>query len=285
MVTVTWLVRSADRRLVVEGPLHLGLWWPTLSAQIPGAYGWPVSLDSRPAALTLTDATTPADARRIINARLHVEHLGHNMLSLHGVALMKAGRTVLLIGDHGAGKSLTGLSMITSMGWSPVAGDTCLVRLDTQGIVEVVGGTRAFVVRRPAIDRWFPTISRSEGDGERIDLADSLPSHELGTPRLSGIVMVAVDSGGAASPPVLCGEKVAASALYRASGHLLAKVLDDAAADPLSLVEGSELARHRLRLVRRLASSVRCCWLRGTPGAMAAAVDAMTREEDQRWAS
>ncbi|MEV4199352.1 hypothetical protein [Micromonospora globbae] len=284
-MTARWLIRSASRRLVVEGPPHLGLWWPTLSAQIPGAYGWPVGVGNGPAALTLTDATAPAEARRIINARLHVEHLGADTLSLHGVAVAKAGRAVLLIGDYGAGKSLTGLSMIMSMGWSPVAGDTCLVRLDAQGNAEVVGGTRAFVVRRFATDRWFPTLAPSEGDGERIDLADSLPSLECGTPRLAGIVMVAVDGGGFASPPVPCGGQVAANALCRASSHLLTKVLDDAAADPLSLMEGPALARRRLRLVRRLASTDRCWWVRGTPDEMAAAVDAMTREEDQRWAS
>jgi hypothetical protein len=78
---------------------------------------------------------------------------------------------------------------------------------------------------------------------------------------------------------------VAANALYRASGHLLAKVLDNAAADPLLLMEGSELARLRLRLVRRLASTVPCCWVPGTPGEIAATVNAMTDEGDQRWAS
>lgn len=264
---------------MVEGPQRLGLWWPTLSAQIPGAHGGPISVDSGLAALTLTDSTTPADARRIINAKLHAEHLGHDTLSLHGVAVAKAGRAVLLIGDYGAGKSLTGLSMIMSMGWSPVGGDTCLVRLDAQGIVDVVGGTRAFVVRSSAIARWFPTLAISEENGVRIDLADSLPSHSGGgAPRLAGIVMVAVDGGGFAPQPVPCGEQVAASALYRASGHMLAKVLDDAAADPLSLMEGSELARRRLWLVRRLSSTVRYWWLRGTPGDMAAAVDTATRE-------
>jgi len=284
-VTVRWLIRSASIRLVVNGPSRLGQWWPRLSAQIPGAYGRSVSVANGPAAFVLTDLTTLADTRRLINAMLHSEHLGHDTLSLHGVAVTKAGRAVLLIGDYGAGKSLTGLAMIRSMGWSPVAGDTCLVRLDAQGTVDVIGGTRAFVVRRSAMARWFPAVALSEGDSERVDLADSLPSQDGGTRRLAGIVIATVDGGNSVSPPVPCGRQVAANALYRASGHLVAKVLDDAAADPLLLMEGSELARLRLRLVRRLASTVRCCWVPGTPGEIAATVNAMTDEEDQRWAS
>lgn len=282
-MTARWVVRSAGRRLVVAGPPHLGLWWPTLLAQIP-ADGVPAGVNDEPAALTFADETTQADARRTINARLHAEHLSNDTLSVHGVALAKAGLAMLLIGDYGAGKSLTGLAMIMSMGWSPVAGDTCLVRLNVQDRFDVVGGTRAYVLRRSAIARWFPTFALGEADGERVDLAASLPSDGSGAvPKLASIIMVDVDDNGFDSPPTPCEEQVAANALYRASGHLLAKILDDVAADPLSLMEGSELARRRLRLVRRLASTVRCWWVRGKPGDMAAAVDAMTRGEDQRW--
>ncbi|MDG4763324.1 hypothetical protein O7632_04255 [Solwaraspora sp. WMMD406] len=285
-MTVNWVVRSGSRRLVVAGPPHMAVWWPALLAQIPAAYGGPVEVGNELAALTLTDGTTQADTRRIINARFHAEHLSNDTLSVHGVAVAKAGRAMLLIGDYGAGKSLTGLAMILSMGWSPVAGDTCLVRLNSRGLFDVVGGTRAYVLRRSAIEQWFPTLALGAADGDRVDLAESLPGSDSNTaPRLAGIMIVAVDGGGFASPPIPCGEQVAGNALYRASGHLLAKVLDDAAADPLSLLEGSELARRRLRLVRRLTSTVRCWWVRGEPGGMAAAVDAVTREEDQRWVS
>ncbi len=282
-MTTRWLIRSASTRLVVEGPSCLGRWWPALSTQIPGAYGSPTRVNRGPAALTFTESTTPADARRMINARLHVEHLDNETLSLHGVAVAKAGRAVLLIGDHGTGKSLTGLAMIMSMGWSPVAGDTCLVRPNGQNKTDVVGGTRAFVVRRSTVARWFPALALPQGNGKRVDLADSLPVHAA-VPSLAGIVIVAVDSGGSVSPIVPFDRQAAANALYRASGHLLAKVLDHAQADPLSLMEGTELARLRLRLVRRLASTVRCCWLQGTPADMATAVDAMTSKGDQRWA-
>ncbi|MFI6162582.1 hypothetical protein ACIA59_21865 [Micromonospora haikouensis] len=251
-------------------------------AQIPAARGGSIGADDEVAALILTDAITRDDVRRTINARFHVEHLSNDTLSLHGVALQKAGQAFLLIGGYGAGKSLTGLAMIMSMGWSPVAGDTCLVRLNDRGFFDVVGGTRAYVVRRSTIARWFPILALGEVDGERVDLAVSLPGDSGDVvSRLAGIVMVDVDGGVLGSPPIPCGEQVAANALYRASGHLLDKILDDAAADPLSLLEGSELARRRLRLVRRLASTVRCWWVRGEPSGMATAVNAIACEEDQ----
>jgi len=282
-VTTSWAVHSGSNRLVVAGPPHLGRWWPTLLAQIPAAHSGPVEVDRETASLTLADATTRADARRTINARFHAEHLCDDTLSVHGVAVAKAGHAMLLIGDYGAGKSLTGLAMIMSMGWSPLAGDTCLVRLNGQGSFDVVGGTRAYVLRRSAIERWFPTFVLGQADDERVDLAASLPSDaSVAVADLAGIVMVAVDGDSFGSPPAPCGEQVAASALYRASGHLLSKILDDAAADPLSLLEGPELARRRLRLVRRLASTIRCWWVRGSPGDIAAVVDAMQREEDRR---
>jgi len=278
-VTANWLIRSASRHLTVKGPPRLDVWWPALSAQIPGAHGDLFGSDSGAATLTLTDVVTPADARRIINARLHAEQLDAATLSVHGVAVANADRAVLLIGDYGAGKSLTALAMIMSMGWFPIAGDTCLVRVGEAGIVDVVGGTRAFVLRRCTAERWFPTIALPERRGERVDLAESLPGNSIGgVHNLVSIVMVAVDGGDCAPEPVRCGEQLAANALYRASGHLLTKVLDDTAADPLSLLEGPALARRRLLLVRRLASSVRCWWVRGTPGDMAAAVDALTRK-------
>ncbi|QOC93853.1 hypothetical protein [Micromonospora craniellae] len=235
--------------------------------------------------LVLTPLTTPADVRRLVNARLHAEHLGNDTLSMHAVAVAKAGRAVLLVGDHGAGKSLTGLKMITSMGWHPIAGDTTLVRLGTTGRIDVVGGTRAFVMRRSAVAHWFPALALPIGGGERIDLAESMPIHVEGAPLLCGIVMVTVDRSNCDSPPLRCGQQVTVNALYRASGYLITKVLDDVAAEPLSLVEAPELARHRLRLVRRLASAVRCWWLRGTPGEMAEAIDGMTVEGNQRWAN
>ncbi|CUU60611.1 hypothetical protein Ga0074812_14328 [Parafrankia irregularis] len=281
-MTRGWLIRSAGTRLEVKGAPHLGRWWPILSAQIPGVCGPPADGHGGPDALRINDSAGPADTRRIINAGLHVGHLGTETLSVHGVAVAKAGQAMLLIGDHGAGKSLTALGMIQSMGWSPVAGDTCLVRLDARGVAVVVGGTRAFVVRRADVTRWFPALAFAEQDGELVDLAVSLPGFSGGAPRLAGIVMVAVDGGAFGSPPVACDERVAMNALCRASGHLLAKVLDDAAADPLSLLESPDLVRRRMQLVRLLASTVRCWWARGTPDVLAAAVESLAREGASR---
>src|SRR5262249_55200935 len=201
-------------------------------------------------------------------------------------AVAKASRAVLLIGDHGAGKTITALMMIMRMGWFPVGGDTCLVRLPARGCVRVVGGTSAFAVRRSAMARWFPALPVPEGDGENADLASRLPDYgRLRAPSLVGVVMVAIDAGGTGSPALLCETQIATNALYRASGYLLAKVLDDVAANPLVLVEGAELARRRLKLVRRLPSTVGSWRGRWTPTPMAAAADELANEGSRRWAS
>ena len=84
---------------------------------------------------------------------------------------------------------------------------------------------------------------------------------------------MAVDGGpGGTGLLTRCDEHTARNAWYRASGHLLDKVLDDHHADPLRLVENGELARQRVRLVRLLAASTGCASIRGDPHQLAAMI-------------
>jgi hypothetical protein len=278
-----WLVASAGTALVVEGPDELAMWWSDLAPQIPGTSDEPLSVGLGPETLAVADDATRTDARRMINGHVHAAHLGNDTLSLHGVALSKGRHAVVLLGGHGAGKSLTGLAMIQELGWRPVAGDTCLIRISTAAEPRVVGGTRSYIVRRHETSRWFPTLAVSGGDGDRVELSGRFTPHGAPTSiSLVGIALVSIDGIETATHRLPRSGHVAANAIYRASRHLIDKVLDDPAQDPLSLVEGPELARRRLYLVRQLVATTGCRWFRGTPLAMATAIDEMA-DGGQRW--
>jgi hypothetical protein len=97
---------------------------------------------------------------------------------------------------------------------------------------------------------------------------------------LVGVTQVTVDGGpGGTGSVTRCEEHIARNAWYRASGHLLDKVLDDHHADLLRLVEDKELARRRARLARILAASTGCGWIRGDPHQMAAMINRMSGRE------
>lgn len=282
-MTKKWLVASAGTDLVVKGPDRLAVWWPELAPQIPGTSDRPLSERSGPVLAHVNDATTRTDARRMINAQLHAAHLGHDTLSVHAVALSNGHRSVALLGGHGAGKSLTGLAMIQELGWQPVAGDTCLIQINSAAVPRVIGGTRSYIVRRHDTSRWFPELLLPGGFADRVELDGRLAprSVQLPTP-LAGVALVSIDSTDTAMHRLPRSGQVAANAIYRASRHLIDKVLDDPGQDPLSLVEGPELARRRLRLVRQLVASTDCRWFRGTPHAMATGINEMA-DGGQRW--
>ncbi|MGH3720382.1 MAG: hypothetical protein ACRDRI_16365 [Pseudonocardiaceae bacterium] len=228
---------------------------------------------TEPAQVTLPEDVTLGDARRWINAHLHRAHLGNDTVSVHGVAVAHADGAVALLGEHGAGKSLTGLALMIGHGWRAVAGDTVLVHVG-EGTPRVVGGTGAYIVRRQETRRWFPELRLPPlRDGDTVDISEQLPGDpRSGIPLVAGI-QVAVDGGFSGDDPMVwCDGQTARNAWYRASGHLLDKVLDDHHADPLRLVEVPELARARIRLVRRLAAGVGCGWLRGSPHRVAEAI-------------
>lgn len=270
-----WEVTSAGQRLRVVGPAELSRWWPRIGPQIPGAASGALASVVGHAQLRLPDAVTVADARRWINAHLHCVHLRRDTLSVHGVALAHEGRAVVLLGGHGAGKSLTGLALMRGYQWWPVAGDTVLVQVRERAVPLVIGGTSAYLVRWREARRWFPELPLPGDGGERVDLSGQ-PTLGAGFP-LIGVIQVAVDASHSGTGSVTrCEEHTACNAWYRASGHLLDKVLDDQHADPLRLVEDGELTRQRARLVHRLAASMGCGWCRGDPHQMAAAISRLS---------
>jgi hypothetical protein len=275
-VSAVWEVISAGQRLRVAGPAELPRWWPRIGPQIPGVASDALASVVGQAQLRLPEAVTAADARRWINAHLHCVHLRRDTLSVHGVALAQEGRAVLLLGGHGAGKSLTGLALMRGYQWWPVAGDTALVQVSDWPLV--VGGTSAYLVRRREAHRWFPELSLPVAGEERVDVSGHQPVLDEGPGfPLVGAIQVAVDASHSGTGSVTrCEKHTAANAWYRASGHLLDKVLDDHHADPLRLVEDGALTRARVRLVHRLAASIGCGWCRGDPHQIAAAISRLS---------
>lgn len=171
---VVWRVVSAGRCLRVAGPVELGRWWARMRPQIPGTVSGGLVSVAEPAQVTLPEDVTLGDARRWINAHLHRVHLGDDTVSVHGVAVAHDDGAVLLLGGHGAGKSLTGLALMTGHGWRAVAGDTVLVHVG-EGTPSVVGGTGAYTVRRRETRWWFPAVRLPLSGGDTVDISGQLP--------------------------------------------------------------------------------------------------------------
>lgn len=285
-----WVLSSGGVRLLVDGPDHLAAWWPRLLASIPSGTvvssdlpAW-VGTDAVADRLTIAAATTPADLRRLVNAHLHAAHLHQRVLSLHGVAVADADRGVLLLGGHGAGKSLTGLAMLTGYGWSIAAADTCLIRVPVGEPPQLLGGTGTYLVDGEAVTRWFPHLAGPSAAVGRCDLAEHpglgpLAAWSAGV-EVATVVWVQFDSGTPSASWGRLDDQVAVSAVYRASGYLLTKVLDDEAAEPLVLVENAALTAERLRLARHLGGRLGCWWIRGNPHQIADVVDRLARKGD-----
>ncbi|MFD7552474.1 hypothetical protein [Streptomyces sp. NPDC059816] len=222
------------------------------------------------------------DARRLVNARLHLLHLAAGCLALHAVAVERDGTAVLLLGGHGAGKSLTALAL-AERGWRVLAGDVALLDTPSSGSTtgyRVVGGTSAFIVRPGAVRRWLPTVPLPVHHGGRADLAGH-PGLRTRPPTgpvpLGGAVIVDVDGDPRTGDgPELVDAHTAVSVWWRAGSHLLDRVLDHGDL-VLRTLETEPLAHHRLLLVRALADQVPLHTIRGTPQHLADRIEHLTR--------
>jgi hypothetical protein len=279
-----WEVTSAGASLHVSGPSLLATWWPIIAPHLPMASIREGTAD-RAVDAVIPAGASPADVRRWLNAHLHCLHLGRDVLALHAVALERDGGVILLLGDHGAGKSLTGLAMVRA-GWRVVAGDVALVRMVRprragEAVVHVLGGTNAYLVNRDAVSCCFPGIGLPDNDQEKIDLSDRLSIFEGGEldrswggwPLVHAAMVHAFceRSCSRRASVTNADSHTAASILYRASGHLLNRV-PLVGHDPLGLLETPDQARRRLRLVRELAATVRVQTVTGPPTAIEAVI-------------
>lgn len=266
---------SAGRTLPVMDDGRLTRWWHTLHRHIPGATAaapTPLSSPREEPAVDVTGCEDPSQARRVINAHLHLLHLGNDTLSVHATALATPGGkgAVLLLGGHGAGKTLVATALAL-MGWTPMAGDVALMRVgDTTS--EVVGGTRAFMVRTAPTGRWFPHFPRPDRDVADLGhLWEESPT--LATVPVLAAVWVRVDGD-----PHLDSAKsesmdshTAHNLWWTAGAHLLNRVTP-VGYDPLRLLEAPALVRHRAALTRTAAERLVPTALWGSPQAIAATI-------------
>jgi hypothetical protein len=221
----------------------------------------------------LSGAVPAGDVRRLLNALLHCRYLHHGLLTLHAIAVARAGQVVMLIGGHGTGKTLTALAL-HERGWRLLAGDVCVVGPDG----EFHGGTTAVTVRAGALHRYLPDVARrfhaepagTEDIGDRLAVSSAGATHPV-----SAVVQVRVESR---DRPVWSPvpEHVRRSALYQASGHQLDRVLESRRW-PLHNLEAPELTQVRLDLVTRLAGRVPAWTSLGSPAQIATAVEGLER--------
>lgn len=284
----TYELVSAGRSLVVRANSALFTRWVTIAPHLPGVLpdGLRLCCGARPIVVRLGEGIRVGDARRLLNAHLHLLHLVHGTLCLHAVALRHPadGRVVLLLGGHGAGKTLVALALFKH-GWRVMAGDVALVDCSTDHMPpSVVGGTAAFLARTGPTRRWFPDLTPASGQAHmssRMDLShlpglrESLPV-EPGRVTVALLVDVDGDRMAGAGTVEALEDPTAATVWWRASGHLLERLLDD---DQMVLrqLEDSATAAHRLSRVRALAREIPLYAVWGAPEAIADRIEQLAQ--------
>lgn len=272
-------VASAGRSLRVTADSPIVAWWPQIAVHVPGA-------DPGPLAVLDTDAETDlrldggvdaADARRLINAHLHLLHLRHATLCLHAVVLARPDRrgTIVLLGGHGAGKTLVGIAL-AERGWRPVAGDVAL--LDVAPELRVRGGTSAVLARRAAVARWFPDLPLAAVATDRVELHGRWAGRalrEVGPPLAAVLVDVDGDPRAAAADIQSVDEHTARTVWLRASTHLLDRVLHSSPT-VLRLLEDRAAAHQRMTLVDEVAARLALHTAWGAPRDIATQVEELT---------
>lgn len=278
---VLYTVTSLRRDLTVLAPPGAAAWWPRMAEHLPGVAADGITRTAQSPS-DAADAVIPewadaADTRRLVNAYLHGLHLRHRTLCVHAAALYQpySGAAVLLLGGHGAGKTLVTLAL-ARRGWRPLAGDVAL--LDCRGATPTLaGGTRAVIVRSGPVRRWFPDLQVTGADLDRLLRVEP----EGGRP-VRVAVLVDVDGDPRAGGGVVgeVDQHTAATVWLRASGHLLDRVLEEGRTALRSL-EDAAAARRRLALVRACADRLGMYAVWGAPGVVADQVEGLV-EGSQR---
>lgn len=266
-----WVVVSAGRHLRVDAGRDFGQRWPMLAGHVPATACYPAAVVLHPGGSVVSGGQewSNGDLRRWLNAHLHCLHLRHETVTAHAVTVTRAGRAVALLGGHGAGKSLVGLAL-AERGWQVAAGDLTLVQLSGPAAPVVVGGTTAYLVRAGAVACYFPELPLPYPPSDKIDYSGYLAVSRTHQPPLHDAVLVKVDGSGCAQDGL--DAHTCAMVWYRATGHALDRILVEADAEPLRLLESPDLARRRLRLARTLATWLPVRQMRGDPRAIADAV-------------
>ncbi|MEV7470135.1 hypothetical protein AB0O20_27070 [Streptomyces kronopolitis] len=278
-------VVSAGRSLVVGADPTLERRWESIAPHLPGVLPAGLRAGAGPVTVRLSAGVADGDARRVLNAHLHLLHLSHSTLCVHAVAVQRPGdgRVAVLLGGHGAGKTLAALAL-ARRGWRVLAGDVALVECSSPGgHPRVLGGTTAFLARRGPTRRWFPDLELAAVGPDRVDLSllpamwEPLPL-DLGAGGVSVAAVVDVDGDPAAGAGMVevLDTHTAATVWWRASGHLLERLLDDRAV-VLRQLEDAAAASHRLEQVRELAGVIRLHAVWGAPEMIANRIEDLDR--------
>lgn len=268
MTARTVALTSAGRVLPVRADERLTHWWPHLAPHIPGISATPPAPTcALREVVDLTGMDERAEVRRVVNAHLHRLHLDHDTLSVHAAALAapKGEGSVLLLGGHGAGKTLVATALALH-GWIPLAGDVTLVHHTS-----VIGGTRAFMARTAPTTRWFPDLPQPHPDRARTDLRRLWPSTKDTIPVMAA-VWVRVDGDPslhrAAVEPL--DSHTTHSIWWGAGAHLVDRV---AAGEPLRLIEDEQALRRRATLTRIVAARFPLTGMWGDPHTIATTIE------------
>ncbi|MFC0863326.1 hypothetical protein ACFHYQ_13590 [Sphaerimonospora cavernae] len=183
---------------------------------------------------------------------------------------------MVLLGGHGAGKTLVALAL-TRHGWRVLAGDVTLLDCSGPGDPLALGGTSAFLIRRASVRRWFPEFGLESSGPPKVDVSDRPDLAVLspsGDVRIAAALVVDVDGGPFESNAAVeqVDRHTAANVWLRASGHLLERVLDAGHGDGVALREVEDVTayRRRISLVRGLAERLPLYTAFGTPERIAA---------------
>lgn len=271
------MIFSRERLLTVQAPATLDSLVPRLSPHLPGVGpNGIVMATTQKCDAVIQNGTCASDVRRLLNAHLHQLHLHQSTLCVHAVTLHHddLDATVMLLGGHGAGKTLVSLAL-TQRGWHTTAGDVTLLDCYQHAAV-VSGGTRAVIARRDAVHRWFPHLVPPQHEAVKMNLqtlpAVGLDQSSMRALKAAVVVNVDGDPHGDGAAIEEMDHHTAVTTWLRSSSHLLDRVLQGSDI-MLRRFESASASRQRLLHVRALATHTPLHAARGTPQKIALQVE------------